>query len=277
MEDNLFTQLESSKSLLIMLPNRPYFDQVAAGLALYLVLKNQKEVSITCPSDMLVEFNRLVGVDKITKEIGNKNLVMKFADYQASNIERVSYDIEGGEFKLTVIPKTGSNPPAKDQVLLSFSGVAADTVVLIGGANISHFPALAMSDLQSTRKIHVGVRTLQGISQDIIALARPSSSESELIATFIKQSGKNLDEDIATNLLCGIEAGSGNFSSTLVTAETFQLIADLMRAGGKRSVEEIQAADFPQGSIPQVQQEEEKVEVPSDWQGPKIYKGTSVS
>ena len=54
---------------------------------------------------MVVEFNRLVGVNKITTELGNKNLVIKFKYYKVAGSEIVSYDIEKGEVKLSVMPK----------------------------------------------------------------------------------------------------------------------------------------------------------------------------
>lgn len=274
MEENLFNLLESSNSILILLPSKPYFDQVAAGLSLFLTLRQEKEVAIACPSDMTVEFNRLVGVNKITKELGNKNMVVQFVDYKALGIERVSYDIDDGEFKLTVIPKAGVRPPNKDQVVISYSGVSADTAILIGGANTSHFPELARKELEVTRKIHVGIRELQGADSGIISLTQPSSSDSELVATLIKQSGKSIDEDVATNLISGIESGSNHFSSQQVTAETFQLLADLMRAGGKRKIQG-QETSFPPSSISGEKLQED--ETPTDWKGPKIYKSTSIN
>ncbi|MEK7111768.1 MAG: hypothetical protein AAB875_00410, partial [Patescibacteria group bacterium] len=92
-ENPLGSLIESSRSILILLPTKPYFDQVAAGLALYLALRETKETIIASPSPMLVEFNRLVGVNKVTLELGNKNLSIRFSNYRANDIEKVSYDI----------------------------------------------------------------------------------------------------------------------------------------------------------------------------------------
>src|SRR3990170_2413379 len=138
MEHSFKNIIDKSKSILILLPTKPFFDQVAAGLSLFLSLREPKQVQICCPSPMTVEFNRLVGVNRISQELGNKNLVIRFADYKASDIERVSYDIENAQFRLTVIPKQKVSPPTKEQVELSYSGISADTVIIIGGANESH-------------------------------------------------------------------------------------------------------------------------------------------
>lgn len=279
--------------MVILLPTRPYFDQVAAGLSLYLSLRDKKEAQVYSPSPMTVGFNRLVGVNKVVKELGNKNMVLRFSNYPADNIERVSYDIEDGQFKLTVIPKSGISSPKKEEVDFSYSGVSADTAILIGGATKEHFPALDNKDMAGVKLVHLGTRELAAPSEvSIMSFARPASSVSEIVASLLKDSGLEVNHDIATNLVMGIEDGSKNFSSNEVTAETFELFAYLLRKGGKRKVSlKLPARDqFPRGAIPgqlptkptaptpvvEEPQKEELKEVPKDWTGPKIYKGDTI-
>lgn len=280
MENQSFSSLiQSIKSPLILLPLNPYFDQVAAGLSLYLALKDRKNLTIACSSPMIVEFNRLVGVDKITQEVGNKNLVIKFVNYPANDIERVSYDIENQQFRLTVVPKPEVIPPKKDQVEITYSGLSADAVILIGGANKSHFPLLSSKDVVASQFVHIGTRDLEGFGGDrVISFAKPLSSTSEVVADLLKASGYELTEDISSNLLMGIEEGSKNFSGQGVTADTFALISELMRKGGRRAPEEQPEA---QRLAPMMRQQQPQVAgetPPKSWlQEPKIYKGTSIS
>ncbi len=253
MESSFKSLIEQSKSILILLPTKPYFDQVASGLALYLALREVKEVQVYSPSPMTVEFNRLIGVNKVSLEMGNKNLIIRFIDYKASDIERVSYDIENGQFRLTVIPKPKVSPPLKDQVELAYSGVTSDTVIMIGGANETHFPALSSKDLSGSNIVHIGTRDISLASnKSYVSFSRPASSVSEIIASLIKESGLKLDEDVATNLLMGLEQASNNFTDSAVSADTFSVVSELMRAGGKRA--SLQSAakptDFPPGAIP---------------------------
>lgn len=310
MENSFKNLIDGAKSILILLPNKPFFDQVAAGLSLYLSLRNAKDAQIACESPMTVEFNRLIGVNKISGELGNKNLVIRFTDYQANDIERVSYDIENGQFRLSVIPKDKLTPPSKEQVDLSYSGVAADLVILIGGVSEGHFPMLSGSDLAGTKKAHVGIKDLNFTTQrDVISFAQPASSISELVAKIIEGAGFQIEEDIATNLLMGIEEASNSFEDPSTTADTFEAVAMLMRAGGKRkAVGGVKPHDFPPGAIPgipprmmqqpqwqgqsyqaqppqttqkpvgqnQDNEEEESGSAPKDWLEPKIFKGTSV-
>jgi hypothetical protein len=252
--DNSFKNvIEQSKSVLILLPTKPFFDQVAAGLSLYLSLRDKKDVQVYSPSPMTVEFNRLVGVNRITQDLGNKNLIIRFRDYKATDIERVSYDIENGQFRLTVIPKQKINPPVKDQVELSYSGVSADTVFMIGGANESHFPALTSKDLVGANIVHIGTRDISlSSNKTYVSFAKPASSVSEIVAGLIKENGITLDEDIATNLLMGIEEASNNFTDPAATAETFAIVSELMKSGGRRISQQapVGASAYPSGAIP---------------------------
>ena len=234
--DNSFSSLiGSASSILILLPTKPYFDQVASGLALYLSLKESKEVTVMCPSPMLVEFNRLVGVNKIAFEAGNKNLTIKFSGYPAENVERVSADVEGGKFYLTVIPKPGMTSPRKEEIEFSYSGVSADTIILVGGMDESHFPLLENKDIRGAKIVHIGTRALSVLpDKGVMSFARPASSVSEIVTSLIKESGLVLDGEVATNLVLGVEEGSNHFASEEVTAETFELFAHLLRSGGKR-------------------------------------------
>jgi len=308
MDNSLLTLIDSATSVLVVLPTKPYFDQVAAGLSLYLSIHERKDVSIFCPTPMMVGFNRLIGVDKITSEIGKKNLTIRFIKYDATNIDKVGYDIDGGEFKLTVTPKSGFVAPEKEQITMDYSGSAAGLVILVGGANDSHFPLLTTPDLADTKVAHIGTRVLDS-KREILSFAKPGATTSELVASLIKDNGLAVDPDVATNLVMGIEEGSNNFASSEVTPETFETFAYLLRNGGQRTPKvKLSPIGFPPGAIPTkpfnepvvqtpvaavtpVAQVEKQVETPSiessmetpevnppsDWLQPKIFKGTNVS
>lgn len=301
MENNFSSFISQANSVLILLAKSPYVDQVAAGLSLYLALKKQgKNVTIASSSEMMVEHNRLVGVDKVTTDPGNKNLVIRFSNYQADNIERVSYDVEGQEFRLTVMPKPQFDAPKKENIELSYSGISADLVVLVGGMNESHFPLLSTGQLTGAKLVHVGVQQLMTTQTEVQSFAEGTASTSELTANLIKQLQVEIDQDMATNLLMGMQEGTRNFSHSRVSAQTFHLAAEMMEKGAsldpRQSEEQRQ---YPPGAIPgqpvsparspltsqpvtQVEQEqsggqEEQEAAPSSWLEPKIYKGTSKS
>jgi len=280
MENSFASLVNSATSILILLPVKPYLDQVAAGLSLYLALREKKEVSIACPTSMIVEFNRLVGVNKITTELGNKNMIVRFAGYNARNIERISSEVEGQELYLVVIPNPGAKSPTKENVSISFSGVAADTVILIGGANETHFPQLVSQDLLGTKLIHIGIRNLAlSPEKNVLSFAKPAASISEIAAGLIEETGIGIDPDMATNLVMGIEEGSRDFKGPDVTAATFEIFASLLKKGGQRlSREKLTNPVLPEEAIvAEIQPQPEEKEPPKDWLEPKIYKGTNIS
>ncbi|HKB88200.1 MAG TPA: hypothetical protein VKC53_00980 [Patescibacteria group bacterium] len=302
--DTSFTSLtDAAASILVLLPTKPYFDQVAAGLSLYLSIHETKNVTISCPTPMMVGVNRIIGANKITTELGNKNLTIKFKDYDANNIEKVSYDIVNGEFNLTVVPKAGFTAPQKEQMDLNFSGVSADLIILVGGGNSSHFPILESTELSSAKIAHIGNRALS-LNRDVMSFALPGATTSELVANLIKENNMPIDADIATNLVFGIEEGSESFMSSEVTPGTFETFAWLMRSGGQRLPKtNLVSTAFPPGSIPtqsfsqprsvksvpqmvpesnpdpvleQVENKEEVLEnPPDDWLQPKVFKGAA--
>jgi hypothetical protein len=302
MDTSFRSLIDSASSILILLPIKPNFDQVVAGLSFYLSLHDTKNVNISCPAPMMVSFNRIIGINKITSDLGNKNLTLKFDGYEAANIEKVSYDIENGEFKLTVVPKAGLTAPQKEQLNLRYTGISSDLVILVGGTNDSDFPVLMNEEFKGVKIAHIGTRALIS-NHEVLSFATPRSSISELISNVIKENNYGMDVDIATNLVMGIEEGSGHFENSEVTPDTFEIFAWLLRNGGARPPKEkLSANNFPVGSIPtkplnekvlqvkqveQVLQEENDasdpenpqemetdINPPADWLAqPKVYKG----
>ena len=169
---------------------------------------------------------------------------------------------------------------------------------------------------KNSKIIHIGTRLLEILNNDleVLSFARPASSTSELVASLIKESGLPVNEDIATNLLSGIEEQSKSFQSSEVTADTFEIFADLLKLGGRRTPKIAPAKSYPQGSIPtkpfnqpvvnttvdkfmsapqtvqatdvrvndrQMTPEEAEMEldqeIPPSWSEPKIFTGTSLS
>ncbi|EKE04926.1 MAG: hypothetical protein ACD_19C00429G0086 [uncultured bacterium] len=303
MENSFASLITTANEILILLPSKPFMDQVAAGLSLYLSLSESgKNVSISCSAPMVTEYSRLIGVDKVTSDLGSKNLVIFLKNYDANSVDKVSYDIENGQFKLTISPKLSFKSPTKDQIDINYSGASGDLIILVGGANDSHFSALSKEEFKTAKLVHIGTRLLEILNHDlqVLSFAKPASSTSELVANLIKESGLPINEDIATNLLAGIEEQSKNFQSSEVTADTFTIFAELLKLGGKRMPKIIPARSYPQGSIPtrpftQVQptvpnhiiqdkqmtpeeaEQELNQDIPPSWSEPKIFTGTTVS
>lgn len=259
MDTNSFQEtIAKGQEILIVVSKEPDFDRVAAALSLYLSLTDYgRKVSIFCPTQMLVDFNRLVGVDKITREVGDKNLTITLAGYPAQNIERVSYNIENGQMRLAIIPKPGALSPQLEQVTSTYSGMSADTIISLGSQN-----------LEEMKKDYPEIG---GIEQQILISKEQRPGEqtscfSERVSLLLHENNMPISQDTAGNLMLGMTTATGNFSSPGVRPETFEVAARLLRIRGKVVRGQAQA--------PQDEEPEEKL--PSDWVGPKVYKGTTL-
>lgn len=263
--------LKEEKSYLVLLPQNPDFDSVAAGLSLYLMLKNQgKDVTIACSSAMTVEFNRLVGVNKIRNSVGDRNLKITFADYEASGIEKVSYNIENGQFSLTVLPKAGYAAPGPEQVKIDYAGGTADVVIVVKATRSELGKFADNQELfgGNSQVVLVGASPMQGFGQAIEVIDPQASCASEVVFQIAQNLGWQLDADLAGNLLMGLRAGTNNFQNPNVTAETFAAASRLMQEGATGTT-------VPPNQ-PVAVREEQKTQAPQDWLEPKVYKGSKL-
>ena len=198
---------------------------------------------------MTVEYNRLVGIDKVTTAFGSGsgNLVIQFEGYDANKIDRVSYDVDGATFKLTVIPKAGNPSPVQNQVKLSGGeGESPDLLVLIGGDDMDHFPLINPTNPPTTKLVHIGIKMLGKLGTlPVTSFAKPSSSVSEVVTGYIKEMNLAIDKDMATNLLGGIEAHTQSFIAGAVTPATFEMAAELIKLGGVRGGAFVPPAQAP--------------------------------
>lgn len=234
--------LSSAKQVLILLPQNPEVDSVAAGLALYLSLNKQSiNTSIGCPTPMTVGFNRLFGVDKIKPRIGNQNLVISF-NYPEDSLEKVSYDkdSQNQKFNLTIEPKAGMEPLDTSTVEYSYTGSSADVIFVIGARTLEDLGELYQSEkklLDDKSKTIVNLSNLDRNNQfGTVNLYDPTASGAcEIMTQVLNDLQLPLESDMATNLLAGIEAKTNNFTSPQTNADTFEMIAQLMRQGAKKS------------------------------------------
>lgn len=251
--------------LAILLSQNPTFDAVAAALSLRLSLeKANRKTSVACADPMTVEFHRLVGANSVSTDFGSRNLVISFPG-QTEAVDKVSYNVEAGELQLVITPKATAT---LDYTKLKFvpGTTATDMVVLVG-----------VRDLADLGKIYAN-------SKDIIDTADQFWLDGQVLCQTVVQLIQQLhlptDNDAVSNLLAGLQQATNNYQSPLVSADTFEVAAWLMRQGASHH-EVATPSQFPAGSIPVNQEPANQLTTLTtpdpDWYEPKIYRGTSVS
>jgi len=280
-------KLEEANSFLILIDNQPNKDKVAAGLALYLSLKEgAKNVTINCSQPMTVAFNRLIGINKITDKIGNRNLVISF-DYVKDAIEKVSYHIKDNKFNLVVKPKAGHPPLDTSRVSYSHLGTEADLIFTLGASQLNDLGKIyqqAEEVFQKTTVVNIDNQKDNHLFGQINLNNPQSISLTEVVASLIKELNLPINQDIASNLYAGIKAGSANFQAKRVNALTFETAAWCLKNGARKEMAE-EAKTSPQKLInpvlkensifskkPEFKTASRPKQPPPDWFKPKIYK-----
>ncbi len=231
--------IDDSKEVLIALGKNPSFDSITSGLSLYLALSAAgKHATIVCPSPMTVEFNQLIGVDKVANSISNtgRNLVVSFP-YQEGSIEKVSYNIESDVFNLVIEPREGYPAVTPDKLAYSFGGGNFDTIIVIGSASLYDLDQLYTQNeklFADKQVINIDINSLNQRFGKINFIDQSVGSISEMIVSFLNAWGLRMDADTATNLLAGITAATQNFSSPKSGIASFEAATICMRSGARR-------------------------------------------
>ena len=307
-------KLSQAKSIVILLPQNHTADNLAAGLGLYLSLiqnyaskpEDAKAVSIATSPQVKVAFQRLYGVGSIINSLGSKNLVITLRT-NLDSIEKVTSDNENGVLNLIIETKTGTQRLDKDNVEFSYRGIDADLVIAIDLLTPEDLGQLLISEpelFQTRETITIASKPGSLPFGTINFQDTSASGVSEMMVKLLRFLHLSIDEDIATNLIAGIEAATNNLMIK-TTADTFAALSWCMHSGGKRFHLESSPLEkptafprqIPDNSVlnfrpndqaalqtiqsplpPQDNSVDNSVESPQkDWLEPKIYKTPSTS
>ncbi|MGB9911446.1 MAG: hypothetical protein ACPLKP_02465 [Microgenomates group bacterium] len=251
----LHSLINSAQTIFIFLPKELEEDRLAAALSLYLSLKkNKKEVSLISYSPITVGFSHLVGVDKIKNKPEGRGLIISLPK---KIIEKVSYN-EGEEtFDLIIRPKEGYPPLKPEELNFSSTDVEADLILLMDVNNIDELEEISQNYSQLFKKENVKSLRLKDFSY---------SCWSSLITKFIALYNLPIDEDIATNLLYGLEKGTENFGLK-AGVDAFEAAVFCLKNGGRRGGRREEKEEKV------IEEKKKEEQIPSDWFTPKIYKG----
>lgn len=233
--NSLKEYFQSAESVGVVLGQKPTVDQLALASALYEGCKNLgKDVGLYAPKKIRDE--HFSSLSELQTELGKQNLVVTF-DYSEESVDKVSYHIgeETKKFHLTIKPKKGTKPLDPKSVEYSYAGADLDLIFLVG-----------VHDLETLDQLYYGYESLYennyivtlhnfkpeiGVAQFDLSGA---SSMSESMVDVLESLGIGLNEEMATSLLMGIEQTTKNLQSLTTTAETFEKVAKLLRAGARR-------------------------------------------
>lgn len=277
-------KLANAQNILVCLPSSPRYDQVAAGLVLSLCLQQTgKSISVVCPSPMTVEFNNLVGVDKVSSKIKGTDLVVSF-NYLMDNVEKVSYDDNSEKLSLVLKPKAGAPAINEKMVNFSYGGIEADLVFSIGIKNINQLQSIGLSSLSPEAVVNIDNWHDNSNFAMINLIDVDASSFSEIVLGLTQGLGLTLDLDMAQNLFNGLWQATSGMKKADLGADAYEAVAVCLRLGAQKpqiSFSKQNELNRPK-NLKNVNEKNvleensnQPQKPPAEWLEPKIFKGSS--
>lgn len=233
--------INQAKTVFVIVGPDANFDELAGASALFSGLQiADKDVKFLSPKKLKQSFD-ISNLEEIKTEVGHQNLLVSF-DYSEEAVDKVSYHIgeETNKFYLTIKPKKDHEPLSADTVEFSYTGADADLVFLVGVSSLEDLEQLYFGyeklyqdkAVVSMYEYPTGFGTVQLDISEVVGY-------SELVAQLMSETELHIDGKSATHLLAGIEKESRGFKSLTTTADTFEVVARLLRSGAERTEEKM--------------------------------------
>ena len=216
--------ISTAKTALIAVPQLNV-DSIGSALALALLLKKSNiTTKVFCPQKTDANYTKLSGLELLT-DIYNPNDLIVTLDYPLDQIEKVTYNQDGGKLNLVVQTKDGSPKVAESQILISNQASAADINFILGDES-----------LLGTNSNMVTKGNWINISPSVVekpwakaSIVDQDAPFSEILTFLLPMLGFELTPDAAKNLLIALRVATQSFSIN-VSPETFEAGAACLRA-----------------------------------------------
>lgn len=203
--------IKNAEKTLVLLPNGPSADAVAAALA----LKSQaadfgKEADVVCFGSMPTALLKPEDVSKIKNQLEPTDLVISF-NWAQSMIEKVSYSVEGEKFNLIITPSGKRLDPTR--VEYSYRGANYNLIICLGIASIEELPAnlVDRNIFKNISVVNIDKELSNTSFGKINVVDSESDSLSGLVVEILRQSSFGFSEAVAKYLLFGIRSATDNF------------------------------------------------------------------
>jgi nanoRNase/pAp phosphatase (c-di-AMP/oligoRNAs hydrolase) len=216
--------LSTAKTALIAV-SQLSIDSIGSALALAILLKKFNiTVKVFCPQKTDVNYTKLSGLELLT-DLYNPNDLIVTLDYPLDQIEKVTYNQDGGKLNLVVQTKDGSPKVAENQILISNQASIADINFILGDETLLgvHSNIVNKGNWINISPINVEKSWAKA---NIIDQDAPFS---EILTFLLPMIGLELNPDSAKNLLIALRVATQSFSIN-VSPETFEAGAVCLRA-----------------------------------------------
>ncbi len=200
-------------------------DSIGSALALALVLKKSNiSVKVFCPNPTDANYSKLSGLELLTNNYNQNDLIVTL-DYPLDQIEKVTYNQDGGKLNLVVQTKDGSQKVAENQILISNQATAADINFMLGDENLL---GANVNMVQKGNWINISPSSIEKTWAKVNIIDQDAPF-SEILTFLLPMLDLQLNPEAAKNLLIALRVATQSFSIN-VSPETFEAGANCLRA-----------------------------------------------
>ncbi|RLC35534.1 hypothetical protein DRH14_00675 [Candidatus Shapirobacteria bacterium] len=215
---------DTAKSIMIVVP-QINIDAIASALAMALAFKKKNiQASVFCPQKTDNNYSKLSGLDLLTDKIETGDLTIT-VNHPLDQIDKVSYNDDGGHLNLVVKTKDGSEQISNDKIAIQNQSAPADLCFMLGDETALGDKAdiVKRGDWVFISPIKVEKPWAKA------SLIDPSAPFSEIFTFLLPMLGMPLDMDSGKNLLIALRVSTQSFAVN-VSPESFEAGAICLRA-----------------------------------------------
>lgn len=222
---------------LVLMPQNPEGDAVAAALAFSLILKKMdKTPEIACSTAIAEKFLFLPGISSIVHNLSAERIYKISLNVENNQITELSYEQIGSILNIFLSIKEDNLK--RESLDLAPSKFKYDLIIIFGSSDLESIGHIYFKNTElffQTPIINIDHHASNEYfgAVNMIEVARSSTSEiaAEIIKTLLPE---EKSADLATLLLAGVISETNNFQTPNISPETFTLAASLLSAGANQ-------------------------------------------
>ena len=233
----------SNKKILIVLPSTPTGDSIIAASVLFNELRTIADrgpvfdsVDFLLPSSQLETFSRFIDSRILDMSIGELESLSYMISFPCDNglIEKVSYKVEDGYFKMFLASSSGDLK--FEDVAFDVSGASYDLVTMVGFGSLKTLGRVYddnKSFFDSAKKLSIGQNCDEDGGVGLVCESR--ASVSEVLMELLGVLNIKLTQETAQSLLNGIVQSIDGALRKISSSDTLDSLNKLMSLGAKMS------------------------------------------
>ncbi len=222
---------------LVLIPQNPEGDAIAAALAFSLILKKTgKTPEIACPTAIAEKFLFLPDTASIVHNLSAERIYKISLDVENNQITELSYEQVGSVLNIFLSIKEDNLK--KDSLDLAPSKFKYDLIFIFGSSDLESLGHIYFENTElffQTPIVNIDHHASNEYfgTVNMVEVTKPSTSEitAEIIKAFMPE---EKSAELSTLLLAGVISETNNFQAPNISPETFTLAASLLSSGANQ-------------------------------------------